>query len=105
MASSYQKVVCNRNEIYYSTVHDIYSDAGITDLMGGNLGVFSEGPGHGCTFLLDLPIYSPPLAAINPMGLLAVRKSFVVESTHGKKKSSELNIGSDIVQIAHLHNG
>ena len=24
--------------------------------------------------------------------------------THGKKRSSELNIGSNIVQIAHLHN-
>ena len=25
--------------------------------------------------------------------------------THGKKRSSELDIGSDIVQIAHLHDG
>lgn len=80
MAFSYQKVVCNRNEIYYSTVHDIYSDAGITDLMGGNLGVFSEGLGRGCTFLLELPTVSPPLAAKNPMGLMVVRKSLVVES-------------------------
>lgn len=48
--------------------------------MGGNLGVFSRGLGHGSTFSLELPIVSSPFAALKPKILLDVTKCIIIDS-------------------------
>lgn len=48
--------------------------------MGGKIGVFSEGLGHGSTFFLELQIVASPLSALKPKILLDLTKSIVIDS-------------------------